>query len=242
MKRILLSTAIGLLTTVAHAQTVTTPSVQVQTPAGTTVVAPGAPIGIEVQGRVVRTGPDRFVVVDSGAREYTFYTSPRTVYWQNTAPTAYTNVAVGTAITAWYTTDGQKQIVNRVNVLPTPVTGVAPAPQKIVVPAPATVVAPATTTREVLPVLPTGTSPTNFYNPTAFYEGEVLRVASDRVVLRTAAAPEVVVYVNPQTTYRLGERAVALTDLSPGTPVRVDYVVQDNRPFARGVVARVRNP
>ncbi len=207
------------------------------------VTVPAAPAATTVvQGRVLRTGPDQFVVVDSSAKEYTFYTSPKTVYLQNEVAVPATSLAVGTNVSAVYTTDADRYFVSRVNVLP--VVPAAAAPGAIVpsVPAvpvvPAVPAVPATRVQEVLPVQRTGTSATNFYaqDDANVYQGQVIRVGTNQVVVRTANGSEVIVNVNPQTTYRIQERAVTLTDLRPGTPVRINYEVRENQPYARTVV------
>ena len=69
---------------------------------------------------------------------------------------------------------------------------------------------------------------------TAFYEGDVVRVVGkDQVIIRTGNK-EIVVYVNPQTTYRVNEQPSTFTDVRVGTPVRVEYELREQRPIARG--------
>ena len=74
-----------------------------------------------------------------------------------------------------------------------------------------------------------------------FYEGEIVKVVGqDQVVIRTADKKEVIVYVDPKTTYTIGEKDVRFTDLTPGTNVRVDYDLRERRPYARSFRGTVR--
>jgi len=154
------------------------------------------------------------------------------------------NLAVGTNVSAVYTTDAGRYLVNRVNVLPAATATItapvvaAPAVAAPAVVVPVTPTAPATRVQEVLPVERTGTSATNFYaqDDASVYQGQVVRVGTNQVVVRTANGSEVIVNVNPQTAFRIQERTVALTDLRPGMPVRINYEVRESQPYARTVV------
>jgi len=60
--------------------------------------------------------------------------------------------------------------------------------------------------------------------------GEIVRmVGQDQVILRTPAGQETTVYVNPQTTFQLDNRAAAFSDLRAGNNISVQYDVRDNR-------------
>jgi translation initiation factor IF-1 len=68
-------------------------------------------------------------------------------------------------------------------------------------------------------------------------EGTVVRVlGEDRVVIKTAQNPEVVVHVVPETTYTFGDRPGRFTDIRTGSEVRIQYNVRDGRNLARTVV------
>jgi hypothetical protein len=74
-----------------------------------------------------------------------------------------------------------------------------------------------------------------------FYEGQVVRVVgNDQVVLRTADGKEVIVFVNPQTTYQLNDQAATFNQFQPGVPIRVEYSLQNDRPIAHRILGRRR--
>ena len=74
-----------------------------------------------------------------------------------------------------------------------------------------------------------------------FYEGQVVRVVgNDQVVLRTADGKEVIVFVNPQTTYQLNDQAATFNQFQPGVPIRVEYSLQNDRPIANRILGRRR--
>jgi plastocyanin len=71
--------------------------------------------------------------------------------------------------------------------------------------------------------------------------GEIVRVVGqDQVILRTAAGQETTVYVNPQTTLQLDNRAAVFTDLRAGNNISVQYDVRDNRNLARQITGVIR--
>jgi hypothetical protein len=74
-----------------------------------------------------------------------------------------------------------------------------------------------------------------------FYEGEVVRVVgNDQVVVKTSDGKEVIVYVNPQTTYRLNDQPATFNQFQPGLPIRVEYSLQNDRSIAHGIIGRRR--
>jgi len=176
--------------------------------------------GTMVNGRVVRTGQDQFVVQGADNQQYTFYTNPQTSYWLNNNPAQFSNLQVGSSVSTWYVPQGNRYFVNRVNLLPAG--GAVPAPE--------------TTTTNAQPVQPVPV-PAGQNS----YQGEVVRVAGNQVVIKTADGKEVIVYTNPQTTYQLNEQPATYTQLQPGVPVNVNYYMQDGRPYARGILGRLRN-
>ncbi len=77
-------------------------------------------------------------------------------------------------------------------------------------------------------------------NPQAeVYEGEIVRiVGKDQVVIRTKDGKEIIVYVEPKTTYRFDDQPAQFNQFQVGVPVRVDYYLRDSRPYARGILGR----
>jgi Domain of unknown function (DUF5666) len=74
-----------------------------------------------------------------------------------------------------------------------------------------------------------------------FYEGHVVRVVgNDQVVVRTADGKEVVVFVNPQTTYQFDNQAATFSQFQPGVPIRVEYSLHNDRPIADRILGRRR--
>jgi len=73
-------------------------------------------------------------------------------------------------------------------------------------------------------------------------EGEIVRViGQDQVVVRTLERKEVIVFVEPRTTFLLENRAGKFADLRVGAPVRVNVNVQDGRHKARHIVVQPRH-
>jgi hypothetical protein len=73
------------------------------------------------------------------------------------------------------------------------------------------------------------------------YEGQVVRVVgNDQVLLRLADGKEITVYVGPQTTYRFNDQPATFNQFQAGVPVEVNYVLQNGRPYARGILGRRR--
>lgn len=215
----------NLPNTNVQAQPNTGVNVQAQPGAANTGVAVGAQAntaqaqgqGTMVQGRILRTAQDQFVVQGADNKQYTFYTNPQTSYWSNNNPIQYSNLQVGSNVSAWYVPQGERYFVNRVNVVPAGGAVVAP---EAVNPAPA----------------PAPAAPQADAN---VYQGEVVRlVGQDQVVIRTSDGREIIVYVSPQTTYRLNETPATFTQIQPGVPVRVDYELRNGRPYARGILGR----
>jgi hypothetical protein len=95
-------------------------------------------------------------------------------------------------------------------------------------------------TVHVLPVEGATTTQVPAGNGT-FYEGEVVRVVgNDQVVVKTSDGKEVIVFVNPQTTYQLNDQPATFNQFQPGLPIRVEYSLQNDRPIARGIIGRRR--
>jgi hypothetical protein len=90
-------------------------------------------------------------------------------------------------------------------------------------------------TVDVIPVEGTAPAPAN----STFYEGQVVRVVgNDQVVIRTSDGKEVIVFVNPQTTYQLNDQPATFNQFQAGVPIRIEYSMQNDRPIARGIFGR----
>jgi hypothetical protein len=199
-----LAVAGAILSVPAFAQTTNPPAVR-PAPAQPQVQAE------QIQGQIIRTSPDRFVVKTRDNREVTFFHNPDTRYLLNSKVVPYSDLRVGSNITAAYTMEGDRYIANNVTLVPVTTQGTVLAP----VPAP-----PAEGT---------------------LVEGQVIRVAGqDQVILRTPAGKEVIVYVSPQTVYQINGEAGAFTDLRPGVDIGVNYDVRDRRFMARRIFRRNR--
>jgi len=61
-------------------------------------------------------------------------------------------------------------------------------------------------------------------------------VGQDQVIIRTADGKEVIVYVNPQTTYSFNDKPGKFVDVQPGSEIRVDYDLRDRRIMARSLL------
>ena len=72
-------------------------------------------------------------------------------------------------------------------------------------------------------------------------EGEVIRVVGqDQVILRAAGNKEVIVFVDPKTTYLFEEKPGKFVDIRPGANISVNYNVLDRRNVAVKIVGPVR--
>lgn len=166
-----------------------------------------------MQGKVLRTANDQVVVRTNDNKEVTLYTNPQTRYLFNNQAGRFSDLRVGSDITAVYNVQDNRYIANSF-------TWGAVGATTTTQPAPAV-------------VQPAGQP--------VIVEGTVLRVVGkDQVVLRTADNKEVTVYVAPQTTYVINEQPAQFTDYTVGTPVRVEYDVRDNRWIARRFFGRPR--
>jgi len=68
-------------------------------------------------------------------------------------------------------------------------------------------------------------------------KGVVVRfVGQTQVIIKTADNKEVVVDLNPQTTYLLNNQPARIADFPAGAEVRVQYNVRDRRPIARSIL------
>jgi len=74
-----------------------------------------------------------------------------------------------------------------------------------------------------------------------FYEGKVVKVVGEnQVVIQTSDNKEIIVYVDPKTTYTFNDKPGVYTDIKPGTEIRVDYQLREKRPYARSIRSVIR--
>jgi hypothetical protein len=169
---------------------------------------PGQQQTRQIQGRVIRTGENQVIVQTPDKKEVTINTHPRTTYRLKNRDVRFSDVRVGTNITAGYDLDGTRYLANNVVVVPAePAVGVTAEP---VVPAEGTFVQ-----GRVMRV-----------------------VGTDQVIIQTPDGKEVIVYVSPQTAYQLSPQGGVFTDLRPGVDIGVNYDVRANRFLARRIARR----
>jgi uncharacterized protein (TIGR03000 family) len=78
---------------------------------------PSAP-ATELQGRIIKTGQDQFVVETSDNRQVTVYTNPQTRFMMNDNPGAFSDLRVGSNINLGFRMDGTRHIANTVTIRP----------------------------------------------------------------------------------------------------------------------------
>jgi len=165
---------------------------------------PAQPRTVEVQGKIIRTGTDQFIVQTRDNKQVTLFVNPRTKYLMKDKAVLFTDLRVGVPVTVSYITEGDRFIGNTVNIVEE---NVQPA-----VPVEGTVL-----------------------------EGEVVRViGQDQVVVRTAGNKEVIVFVDPKTTYLFDNKPGQFVDLRPGAGITINYDVRDQKNFARRIVGPLR--
>jgi len=166
--------------------------------------------GLQIQGRIVRTAPDQFIVETRDNKQVTFYTNPQTRYLQNNKVVRYADLRVGANITAGYVTEGDRYIVNTVTLAP------------------------------AQPGSPVQVEGAQAGRANLVEGEIVRVVGKDQVVIRTSDGKEVIVYVSPETRYQLNAKGGEFNDLKAGTTIGVDYDVRDQRNTARQVVGVTR--
>src|SRR5688572_9312603 len=82
-----------------------------------TPVEAGGRKAVTVQGRVVRlTGPDQFIVQTRDGKEVTFYGAKDTRYLLGDKTIRYSDLRVGSDVTAAYVVEGDRYVANTVTV------------------------------------------------------------------------------------------------------------------------------
>jgi len=192
MKRLFLSVGALAALAVVHAMT---PSAPAQATQPAVKVQP-----VEMQGRIVRTGTDQFVIQSRDNKEIVFTTNPQTKFLLKDKAVRFADLRVGGNINIAYVRDGDRYIANSVTL----VEDTAPQPE--------------------------GT----------LLEGEVVRViGQDQVVVRSGGK-EVIVYVDPKTTYLFEEKPGRFVDIRVGAPISVRYDVREQRNVARHIGGPIR--
>jgi len=170
---------------------------------------------LQIQGQIMRTAPDLFVVKTRDNKEFNVHINPQTKYLMDNKAILYSELRTGASITTTYVVQGDRYIANDVVVLPA--SAAAPARPAPVQPAPAQQV-------KVVPL-----------------QGEVIRViGTDQIVIRTPDNQEMTVWVSPETKWQLTAKGGQLTDLKPGATIGVQYDLQDKRHMARQVQSLTR--
>jgi len=85
--------------------------------------------GQQLQGQIVQTANDHFIVRTQDGRQVTVYTNPQTRYLQGNNPVQYSNLQAGANISTLYGTQGGRYYANTVTLVPAggTTTQVAPA-------------------------------------------------------------------------------------------------------------------
>ena len=125
---------------------------------------------------------------------------------------------------------------------PVTVTDPRPVPVPVINPGPVTAEARVTYTlkQETTVVRQVNVGVERKEEPLTFFEGRVMRMAGDQVVLRTTDNKEVTVHVQPRTEYTFNDEPATFVDLMPGSSVRVEYEMHNNQSIARLVGIRER--
>lgn len=71
-----------------------------------------------LDGRVLRTGPDHFVIQSPNDGEITIYTNPQTRFLLNNNPGAFTDIRVGSNVNFGFTMQGDRRFANTVTIRP----------------------------------------------------------------------------------------------------------------------------
>ena len=68
----------------------------------------------QIQGQIIRTAPDQFVVRTRDNKEVVVYTNPQTRYLLNSRPVQFSDLRVGANINAGYVLEGNRYIASNV--------------------------------------------------------------------------------------------------------------------------------
>lgn len=172
---------------------------------------------LQVQGKVVRTASDQFVLVGPDQKEVTLFVNPQTRYLLNNKAVAYSDLRNGMNVTAVYTRQGDRFIANNVTFVPQ-----SAPPQPALPPAP-----PQPGTPPPQPQQPQGT----------LIEGKIVSIDPDHFALRPGSGGDMVLYVDPKTTFTINNKAAQFKDLHIDNIVAVYFDVRGQRNVARQVVA-----
>jgi len=77
-----------------------------------------APAGELLEGRVIRTAPDHFVIESRDNRQVTVYTNPETRFMINQNPAAFTDLRSGANISLNFTRQGDRHFATNVRIRP----------------------------------------------------------------------------------------------------------------------------
>jgi len=184
---------------------------------------------LQIQGKIVSTAPDHFVVQTSDNKQISVYVNPQSKFTMNNKAVSYADLKAGTSISAGYVMQGDKYYANTVVVAPAQAAPVQPAPGQApqVKPAPQVLPAP-----QVQPPSPApGQTQQNLQ-----LQGRITKTGADFFVVQTPDNKQVTVYINPQTKFMLNNQAVLFSQLTVGTNISTQYIVQGDRFIASNVI------
>src|SRR5437667_3890847 len=85
---------------------------------------------LEIQGKIIRTAPDQFIVQTREDKQVKVFLNPQTKFTMNNKPFLYSDLKLGSSINMTYTIDGTRWVANTVVVVPAAPPGDRPPPQK----------------------------------------------------------------------------------------------------------------
>jgi hypothetical protein len=180
-----------------------------------TIVVPASPLPkreAQVEGSVISRGPNQFTVQTKEGRRVPLFVSDRTLITRSEKAVPLADLDLGTPVTAWYTTDGDRFWAFDVIV----VTALPPG---------------------IVAISPPRLTNSN----TAYYDSDVTPIVSTPpLVIRTSDVTNVDVDVTPETTSRVRDIPGGLSAIQPNAPVLVEYDVRDGRPYARVITSTPR--
>jgi uncharacterized protein (TIGR03000 family) len=71
-----------------------------------------------LEGKILRTGQDQFVIQTRDKREVTVFTNPETRYLLNNDPAVFTDLRTGTSVNVNFRMDGKRHIGNTITIRP----------------------------------------------------------------------------------------------------------------------------
>jgi uncharacterized protein (TIGR03000 family) len=72
----------------------------------------------ELEGKIISTGQDQFVIETRDNRKITVFTNPQTTFLMNDKTVAFTDLRTGATVTTGFTMQGDRHIANRIVIRP----------------------------------------------------------------------------------------------------------------------------